>query len=183
MAKNVGSNRLTDLIVKVCRTHFVVALILAVQILLYHAWALITPQATLSRWVATAIFFVIVAIVWYKAKNASSDMNARQLVFTLITADIALASYGVYTQRGMAARAVALYALPLIVASILASRSALLTTAAVCVAAYSVTALTYFVVNFNEGFKIELYGEVGFYSALIFVFAWLLWQVRSRHRN
>jgi hypothetical protein len=174
----------SNLLVAVCRIHFLYALVLAVQIILYYAWQLITPQAVLARWVVTAIFLVVVASVWYLAKRDSSEAATRRLTFALVMADIGLASSNVYMQRGMAARAVALYAVlyavPLIVASILASRSALLITAVACMAAYTTTALAYFVLNFNEGLKIELYGEVGFYCALFFISAWLLRAIRSR---
>ena len=180
MSKISPTPSTAKLIISVCRAHFAVVLLLAAQILLYYSWQLITPQAVLSRWVATSAFFAAVISIWYLAHHTTHQATIKKLVLALVTSDIALASYSVYTQRGMAARAVALYALPIIVAGILASRSALLATAALCVAAYTTTTLSYFVINFNEGLKIELYGEVGFYSALFFVIAWLLWIMRTK---
>jgi heme/copper-type cytochrome/quinol oxidase subunit 4 len=92
-----------------------------------------------------------------------------------------MASFNVYVQRGMASRAVALYAIPLVVSTVLMSRAALLTTAALCVAAYTTTAVSYFVLNFNEGYKIELYGEITSYSVYFVILAALLW-VSIRHK-
>ena len=77
----------------------------------------------------------------------------------------------------MASRAVFLFVIPLIVIALLMSLSALLLTATICVAVYITTTVSYFVNNFNEGYKVELYGEVGFYSAMFYVVAYLLWAV------
>ncbi len=164
-------------VVRLCRLHMLLAGLIATQTLIFSAWQLITPQAVLSRWVALTLFFGVVVIVWYQAKQTASLVSPRKLVFMLVAVDIALASFNVYTQRGMAARAVALYAVPLTVVAILRSRSALLATAAFCAAAYVLTALAYFVLNFNEGYKVELYGEVGFYAVMMLLLANMLWVV------
>ena len=176
--KSVSSLPIT--VVRVARIHFIYVLALAVQIIIYHAWQLITPEAALRRWVMTGIFAAGVTVVWYLSKHADGSGRLRRLIYGLILLDIGVASFGVYTQRGMAARAVMLYAVPIIVAATLRSRSALLATAMLCVVAYTTTALSYFVLNFNEGFKVELYGEVGFYSFLFFVLARLLWVITRR---
>jgi hypothetical protein len=130
-----------------------------------------------------AIFTIGVTVVWLAAKQTDNKAKLKFLIYSLISLDVAVASFGIYTQRGMASRAVMLYAIPLIVAGLLASRSALLATAVLCMVAYTTTALSYFVINFNEGFKIELYGEVGFYSILFFVIAHLLWSIMRNNRE
>ncbi|HSX24257.1 MAG TPA: hypothetical protein VLE74_04105, partial [Candidatus Saccharimonadales bacterium] len=61
--------------------------------------------------------------------------------------------------------------------------SAIFASAALSVAAYTSSAVAYFVLNFNEGYKIELYGEVGFYCVLMFILASFLWSItRPRSR-
>lgn len=171
--------RLQASIVSVSRVHFAFVLLAALQIMIYDAWKLVTPEYVLWRWVAVVLLLVVVTAVWYLAKVVSSQSLTLYtgFVFVLIVADITFASFSVYMQRGMASRAVALYAIPIIVSTILLSRAALFATALLCIAAYVLTAVSYFVLNFNEGYKIELYGEVGFYSALFLLLAALLWAV------
>lgn len=172
-------------IVRITRIHFVYALIYALTIVIYHAWDLITPQAVLQRWTTAAILLIATTIVWYLARVSSSKNITffRSLTYGLILVDIYVAAFTVYAERGMASRGVALFAVPIIVSAILMSRSALFATAALSVAAYSFMAVRYFVVNFNEGYNVELYSVVAFYSTCFFVFAALLWVViRSLQR-
>ena len=122
-----------------------------------------------------AALLVIATGIWYFAKNKStSQYQDKMLLFTLILTDIALASYSVYSQRGMASRAVLLYAIPILVSAILMKRTATYAVAALCIAAYTLAAISYFVFNFNEGYKVELYGEIGFYSILLLLLAGLV---------
>ncbi len=175
---NSTKSGLRSNVIRVSRWHFLYAALFALQIVVYDAWKLIEPAVVLRRWIMTAILLIVSAIVWYLARGKAGDTALyKRLVFALILVDIFVASFSVYLQRGMAARAVMLYTVPLIVASVLKSRSAIFTAALLSVAAYSSTAIAYFVLNFNEGYKIELYGEVGFYSALIILLAALLWSV------
>lgn len=162
----------------VSKVHFAYAGLLALQIIIFDAAQLITPKAVLERWQIIALLLVVTTVVWYLAKTRWAT-SLGFLIFTvsLVLTDIAVASSYVYDQRGMASKAVFLYLVPIVTAAVLKSRSALFATALLCVAAYSTTAITYFVNNFNEGYKVELYGEVGFYSAMFFIAANLIWLV------
>jgi hypothetical protein len=172
-------------VLRVSRWHFLYVLILVVQIWVYDAWHLIPPEAVMQRWIITALLLAVTAVVWYFAHNSRRSNTAyRWMIYTLILTDIAVASLSVYTQRGMASRAVMLYAIPLVVSGLLLSRAAVFATAAICAASYTTAAVMYFVLHFNEGYKIELYGETGFYSAILFLLAIMLWAVyKSKHKN
>jgi hypothetical protein len=184
MKKAKSSNWLHAGVWRISRLHFLYVGILVVQILVYDAWKLIAPDAVLNRWYVAAGLLAVTTVVWYIARSKVQSANVcKALVASLVLADIAVASFSVYTQRGMASRAIMLYAIPLIVSAVLMSRSAIFATAALAVAAYTTTAIAYFVLNFNEGYKIELYGEVGFYSAMLFVLASLLWVVVRAKRG
>jgi len=74
----------------------------------------------------------------------------------------------------MASKSVALFVVPIVSAALVRSRSLLLATASLSIAAYSVAAVRYFFDNYGQGLRVELYGEVAFYSAFIFVIAGLL---------
>lgn len=173
--KKTDQNYLRNGLDKVCKLHFTLIGLFLAQIILYDASKLITPDVVLQRWFAVALLLVVTGSIWYFVKiRSGSTMLYKSSLVALIVSDIALASFFVYSTRGMASRAVLLYILPIIIAGLLLSRAALFATAIFCIAAYSLTAVSYFVLNFNEGYKVELYGEVGFYSLVFLITAGLI---------
>lgn len=183
--KKTTASHFRSMLLKVTRIHFIYAVLLALQIIIYDAWKLLAPESVLQRWIAVGVLATVTTMIWFllRTRKFSSDFQSQLLAFALILTDIGIASFSVYTQRGMASRAVMLYILPLLVASILLSRSAIFATAALAVIAYVITAVSYFVLNFNEGYKIELYGEVGFYSCFIFIVASALWVLAKNKKS
>lgn len=172
--------------IRVARVHFAIVLIYLVTIILYDAFDLITDQALLERWVVVSSMAAVTALLWYMARSFHRSRSSvyAGLLYAFIMLDIAFASFGVFTQRGMASRAVFLYVIPLVIAALLLRRAAIYATAIIAAAAYSLTAIWYYVANPSEGYRIELYGEVGFYSALFFIVAALLWDVvRSKNAD
>lgn len=160
---------------RIARLHFWYIAALAVQVIVYDSWKLITPWSVLQRWIMVAISGGVITAIWYLAHSFENRPTIyKKLLFSLIILDISIASFCVYTQRGMASRAVLLYLIPIIVSAAMLTRPAIYATAVICVAAYSTTAFSYFVLHFNEGYKIELYGEVGFYSLMFILTAALL---------
>ncbi len=161
---------------KVASLHYLYALCLAVQLIAFDAGKLITPEVTLKRWISISLLLVVTTIVWYISKDSLGQPSTiKKLLLTLIIADTAMASFLIYLTRGFASKAVALYFIPIIISAVLARRSALMSSALLCVAAYVSTCVAYFVFNFNEGYKLELYGEIGFYSAMLIVGSMLIW--------
>lgn len=162
-------------VIRLCRVHFYLLGVYALYIIASDATHLITPVLVYKRWLATALLLSLVGAVWYAARNAQKTANYyRFLIYAVIAADIAFAGFNVYTQRGMASRAVLLFAIPIIVSSLLLSRVAVFLTAILSTAVYVLSAVKYFVDFFNEGYKAELYIEVGFYVGMFFVLAALL---------
>lgn len=179
MSKNNAQVSLSDWlqngVLRISRVHFFLVAALVGQIILYDAWKVLTPDVVMWRWVSALVLLVGTTVVWQLAHSPDKSPGFyKRLVFGLVALDIAIATFGVYTQRGMASRAVFLYAIPIIVSAILLSRVALFTTATMCIAAYATAAMVYFTVYFNEGYKAELYAEVGFYSAGFLLLAGLL---------
>jgi hypothetical protein len=157
---------------RISRIHFLLILAFAAQIIVFHAGNLVTPEIILQKWLAVAFLTLANTGVWVLAHNKDNDANFyKLLIVLLLVADIIFASHGVYIQRGMASLAVALYAVPIVVSAAMLNRAAIYATAFICSAAYFATVNTYFVVNFNEGYKLQLYGEAGFYSAIFIVLA------------
>lgn len=155
--------------------HFLLLLGYGIQIILFDSTKVITAEVVLWRWLAAGSLLVITAGVWYLAHNQNNSVSTyKRLIFMLLTADILFASFNVFTQRGMASRAVIIYVLAIITSAILLSRSAIIATSILAAVAYSLTALSYRTLNFNEGYIAEIYGEVLFYCFVFFIFAGLL---------
>jgi hypothetical protein len=171
-------------LVRVAKIHLVIVAVYIAQIMVYDASKLITPDAVLKRWLAAAAVALVAIFVWYMARGSAASLASYKiLTWILILTDISFAAFNVYTQRGMASRAVLLFIIPILVVTILHSRIALLTTAMLAVAVYTTTSVAYFVNNFNEGYKVELYGEILFYSALFIISAALLWSALKSKRQ
>lgn len=169
------TNWLQTGLIRLCRIHFVLIGLYVIYTIASDATRLVTPEVVLQRWTLIALLLTGVSIVWYLARNKVNNSNYyRALTYCLIVCDIAVATFGIYTQRGMASRAVILFAIPIVVSAILLSRAAIFLTATLCMAAYSLSAVKYFVDYFNEGSKAELYIEVGLYCGVFFVLAAIL---------
>jgi len=168
--------------------HFLYIIALIAQLIAYDAGKIIEPIVVLRRWGVIALLIVVVAAIWYwvQKKNVTQS-TLHKLAFILISVDIFVASFHVYIQRGMASKSVFLFIVPLLVAACLQRKSALISTSLFCVAAYILSSIAYFVLNFNEGYKLELYGELGFYSAVLLLTSLALWLVsrpqQSRKKN
>lgn len=161
--------------IRVTRIHFAYVGSYIAAIIAFDTWNLISHEGIVWRWKAAAILLVLTTVLWFLAHSKSKAAEYyKVLTLLLIAADIVFAGYNVYWQRGMASKSVALFAVPIITAAVLRSRRLLLATVTLSLAAYSFAAVRYFHLHYGEGFKVELYGEVGFYSALFFVLAWLL---------
>ena len=171
--------------VRVGRVLFVLTLVYVVLIILYDAFALVTSDMLLVRWIAAAGLVTGTAVLWYSArkKHAPAKYYAR-LIYGYILLLTLFAAVNVYIGRGMAAKAVLLFVLPVIISGLLLRRAAIYMTAIIATTAYVLSAMIYAINNPSEGYKIELYGEVGFYSALLFITAALVWDtVRSKNAD
>lgn len=173
--KKAETNSLRTDLIRLCWVHFVYAGITIAQIILYHTSKLITPELVKQRWMITAGLLFVTIIVWYIASTKKHALHLyRWLILALISADIAVAAISVYYDRGFASQSVLLFVIPIMVSAVLKSRAAIFATSAICIAVYSAVTVKYFVDFFNEGYSAELYGEVGFYSAIFLVIASIL---------
>jgi hypothetical protein len=169
---------LQTIALRVTRLHFFYIASYMATIVVFDSWNLITHEAVSNFWTAAGTMLIINTILWYVARiKFGSDTVYITLILLLILADIVFAALTVFWQRGLASKAVLLFAIPIISAATLRSKSTLLATATLSVAAYSIATVRYFNQHYGESFRIELYGDVGFYCALFFIMAALLWVV------
>lgn len=170
-----SSNTLQASILSVCRVLFVYVGLFVLTIMLSDAWNLIPSSVVLQRWTLASLILVVTAGVWYAARQTKSQALLHAYVWLLVIVNIGVAMVTVFAQRGMSSKAVMLYLVPLAVVAVLRSRVALMTTAILALASYSLAVMRYFVTSPGEGYKAELYTEILFYGGLFFIFAGLLY--------
>ncbi len=170
-----SSNPISFTLLRICRVHFVYVAVYVLAIIIFDSWNLLSHEAVLERWTLAGALLVINTVIWYLCKLKLKNQNIyKALLVCLLVADIVFAAFNVYWQRGMASKSVMLFVIPIISAALIRSRSLLLATASVSAAVYSTVAVRYFFDNYGQGLRVELYGEIAFYSALFFVIAGLL---------
>jgi hypothetical protein len=176
MAKTKAlSNWLQSTATRVARIHFVFIAAYIASVIIFDSWNLFTHGEIANRWTAAGILLIICTICWFIARMKFSGATIyMSLVLVLVAVDIIFAAINVYWERGLASKAVALFAIPIVTAATIRSRSALLATASLCAAAYSTSAVRYYNLHYGESFRIELYGYIGLFCASFFILAALL---------
>ncbi len=160
------------------------ALAYSIQLMAFDGGHLITPDVVLLRWIAVGVLIAASTLTWFIARSRLAKPETdRFVVWLLIFVDIGFAAFNIYTQRGMASRGVILYVIPMCLATVLRSKSALFTTAILGITAYVGAVVAYFALHFNEGYKLEIYGETGFYAAVLLLIAAMLWAVLRTSNN
>ncbi len=160
---------------RVSKIHFAYVLAHFGLIISFDSWNLLTKDSINQRWTLIAGLFVLNIIVWFMARIQFQTNTWYKLsIFSLAIYDILIASMFVYWERGMASLSVSLFFVPIIIVAALRSQGLLVATALLSGAAYSTAAVRYFNDNYGEGFRVQLWGTVVFYSFVFFVMAWLL---------
>ncbi len=157
---------------------FVFVIIYIVQILIFTAWKLLTRDALTERWsvIAAALAATTVLYIFARQKNLSA-LYYRGLIVLLVCVYLAIATFSIYTERGMASNSIIIYTIPIILASLTYSARTLFATAALAAITYAASAISYFKHFPSEGYKVELYGQIVYYGAILFLVAALLWVV------
>lgn len=173
--KSTLLKRLQASSVRLALVRYVVLGLFILNTLADRAWNLIPTETAMNRWLALGIIGVLNSVIWFLSrKSGKSEFFYRGLLYGQIILDIIFVSLLVFSQRGIASRGVALYALPIIEAVVLVRRGVLYVTAGLCTGAYTAAVMYYQFLHPSEGYKIELYGALLFYSAMFFVAAILL---------
>jgi hypothetical protein len=159
----------------VARIRFLFVAIFVVFVIAADAWNLIPPGAALERWTLAGVVLGANAVLWYGSRISSkSPLYYKGLLYLQIILDIAVATFLVYAERGIASKSILLYMLPIATSAALASRSALYATATLCAAVYGMTVVRYQFLHPGEAYKIELYATLLFYGALFMMIAAVL---------
>ncbi len=164
-----------ETVLKITKIYHLYLIAYILSVIIFDSWNLLTHEAVLQRWTAAGAFLIVNTIVWYLCRAKINSRTVYKILFiSLLIVGILFASINVYWQRGMASKSVLLYAIPIISAGLMRSRSLVLATAGVSAAAYSISVVRYFFENYGQGYRIELYGEIFFHAAMFFVIAGLM---------
>ncbi len=159
---------------RVARTGFAYVGVFLLATIIFDSWNLLPKELVGRRWTAATLLLVVTSAVWYFARRKEKASYYTALVFVLAASQIVFASFNVYWERGMASTLPILFVIPILTAAALKKRVALLTVTTLSAAAYSASIVTYFFDNYGEGYRIQLWGQVFFVSAMLFVVAWLI---------
>lgn len=163
------------ILLRITRVHFLYVLLYMASIIIFDSSNLIPHEDVLKRWTAAGSLLVVNTVIWYLCRaKIKNDTLYKVLLVVLIACDVLFAASNVFWQRGMASKAVALFIVPIISAGLMKSRSLVLATAAISASAYSIASVRYFFENYGQGYRVELYGEIAFYSGMFFLVAILM---------
>ena len=170
-----GGSWLQTTAVRLARVHFIYVGFYLLSVVIFDASNLYTHQAISQLWTAGGVLAVAVTVLWFLARlKTNNSWYYISVVLSLILVDIIFASYLVWWQRGLYSKSVMLFTVPILCAAALRSRSIIFGTAALSAAAYSTISVRYFFQNYGLGYRVELWGTVGFFSAMFLVLAFLL---------
>lgn len=168
--------RLAKRLSGVIKAHFAYTAVYMLTIVVFDAWNLITPSAIVDRWLVASLLLIVTSITWYVVKQQYHPaFYYHVLAYALILVDLFVATFSVYTQRGIASKAVLLYVIPIATAVVLYSRAAVLAISLISIALYSAANVYYFYEHPGQAYKVELYGETIFYGAVLVLVAYLMW--------
>jgi hypothetical protein len=177
MAQN-KNKKLQLATLRTARLGFVFTAIYAISVAIYQAWKLITPELIQTRWTIVAVLFGVNCVLWWSSRSPKfTNLYYKGIIFLQIITYITLAGYMIYAERGMASNAIILFVIPIVIAATELSTIALATTATLAVTTYAYSAIHYFNQFPSEGYKVELYGGIVFYGAVLYFISALLWVV------
>ena len=163
---------------RLTRIHLLVFLVYAIMVGVFDSSHLMTPDIITQRAILVAIAGVITCGIWYAAhKEQTEPAYYKRLIYGMVLLDVAFAAFSLYTDRGVASRDVALFALPVLSAATLVNRSAIYGAAALSTVGYFIASMRYYYMHPNEMLHVELYGMLAFHSIVFFVAAAMVWVV------
>jgi len=160
-------------VTRITRTLYFFIGFFALSIVIFDSGNLINREAVIDRWTIATLLLIINTTVWFVASKSIRSLQG--LLVSLLSATLlAFAGFLTYWENGMDSSSTILFVLPLLVIATLKNRHALLATATLSAGTYAFATVKHFNDFFNEGYRVELWGKMLLYSAVIFTSAWLI---------
>ncbi len=162
------------ILAKLSRINFAFLGVFTVFTIIFDGGNVITREGIYRRWEFAAILLVIFTLFWVAVKKANSKNIVIVALLSCVFAELALAGYMTYWERGMASMSTVLYLMPIASIALLKSRTYTIGTALFASATYMFASTKYFYDFFNEGYRVQLYGEIFFYAGIFLVIGWVI---------
>ena len=162
------------LVTQVSRVNFFFIALYATSIIIFDSGNLIAREAVYQRWTLAVVLLIVNTFVWYITRHINGAFLQKLMVWVLVVTELIFAGYMIYWERGMASMSTLLFALPIVTAGMLLSRTATLATSTLAIATYSFAAMKYFYDYFNEGYRLQLYGQMVFFGGVFLTIAWIV---------
>jgi hypothetical protein len=158
-------------ITKLAKIQFSLVAVFAVYIIIFDSGNVLTREAVYHHWILEALLLAISSLFWVCTKKAPARVTFVVLL-VCIAMQLVLAGYSTYWERGMASMSTILYALPIASMALSGSRTYTVGTSLFAAAVYITACTKYFYDYFNEGYRVQLYGQLFFFSALFLLLGW-----------
>jgi hypothetical protein len=176
MGKTTKTKRSQLATLRASRMGFVFIFIYGLTTIIYKLWKLQTPDVLRQRWIIILILLILNVIFWQISKRFGLKEHIYKFIIALqIATYMAISIYSIYSERGMDSNAIILFVIPLIIAGLEYNGRVLFAVTSLCAVSYGATAIRYFEENPSEGYKIELYGGILFYSGILYLISALVW--------
>lgn len=170
----------TKEVINLCKAHLAYAGVFLGSIVIFGAWGLIPHEVILRRGLIVGVLLAVTVAIWMSASSKKFSANKAAVLLTIT--DLAIATYSVFIQRGIASKSVFLFIIPILVATELFKRTGTIVVTAISAILYYVTCVLYFDQNPGQAYTVEVWGEAGFYAALLILVAYIARQLKIRAR-
>ncbi len=171
-AKTPTDNRM--LLRKLTKFQFAFVAAFALFTIIFDGGNVLTREAVYRRWMLVGLLLAVYALFWAAVIKARTNTVLYGSLALCVLAGLVLAGYMTYWERGMASTSTVLYLFPIASAAFTKSRTYTVVAALLASATYIIACTKYFYDFFNEGYRVQLYGELFFYSAVFIITGWVI---------
>lgn len=158
-----------NLIPKLAKYNFAFFAVYSLFIIIFDSGNVITREGIYQRWMVAGLLLVVFSFFWIASRKASSYSQLFRALLICVSAELLLAGLMTYWERGMASTSTVLYMMPIASMAFARSRTYTVATSLFASAAYIIASTKYFYDFFNEGYRVQLYGEIVFYCAVFLI--------------
>ena len=144
----------------------------AIYTIIFDAGNILTREDVYHRWIFAVILTAAFSLFWVATKKANTNNVLFGSLIVCIIAELILAGYMTYWERGMASMSTVLFIFPIVSMALTGSRTYTVGTSLLASAIYTGACTKYFYDFFNEGYRIQLYGQLFFFASLYLTIGW-----------
>lgn len=157
---------------KLAKINFAFVAVFAIYTIIFDAGNILTREDVYHRWVFAVMLLIVYSLFWVATKKAKTSTVLFGSLILCVVADLILAGFMTYWERGMASMSTILYMLPIASMALSGSRTYTVATSLFAAAIYIGASTKYFFDFFNEGYRVQLYGQLFFFGAVFLLAGW-----------